>query len=523
MPEKLTDQTPYVGEAPSNAIFHMVDPSDTTDDPDGSSFSVEKSQIVGTGNIPTKFVYCEVDFSTAGSTITKVQDVINALPTFTLGRTIYKFYTLRFEEITGGIGSGGGPGFRATIDFYELVKNFESLGSGGTQLTGAAYTNIRLTSRITNEDTGIGSRSLGEQGTTPIEDAVDATGPHDVSPGFFNLFDLTRSGVSYTYLYVGEKEIVGSGEDPTVNGDYVPWPTDSAEDDGPPDEPINPQEYPQVTDAEIAAGTETGIRLFSPDNVKDMVDTHALAAVGNPTKLKGEWDASSGTFPGGGTAKSGDSYIVSVSGTVDGVAFTAKDRIIAITDNASTTTFAANWFKADYTDVYQTDAEIETAYNNQVGQVSAGEKTAGTETAVRRFSPKDVKEIVEKHTHILNDTTPKLGGELDMNGHSVGGDAQTATGDGSTTIDWKLGNFFHFQFGAFNETFTFTSPTRPGFYHIKLVQDSSGSRTATWPGTVKWPGGTAPTLTTTATTGTDIITFYFDGTNYFGVEALNFS
>jgi hypothetical protein len=45
----------------------------------------------------------------------------------------------------------------------------------------------------------------------------------------------------------------------------------------------------------------------------------------------------------------------------------------------------------------QTDAEIETAYNNQVAQVSAGEKTAGTETAIRRFSPEDVADMAEVH------------------------------------------------------------------------------------------------------------------------------
>lgn len=69
--------------------------------------------------------------------------------------------------------------------------------------------------------------------------------------------------------------------------------------------------------------------------------------------LKGAWDASAGTFPGGGTAQAGESWIVSVGGTVGGVVFTANDRIIAITDNASTTVFAANWFKADYTDLVQ--------------------------------------------------------------------------------------------------------------------------------------------------------------------------
>jgi hypothetical protein len=98
----------------------------------------------------------------------------------------------------------------------------------------------------------------------------------------------------------------------------------------------------------------------------------------------------------------------------------------------------------------------------------------------------------------------------------------TATGDGTTTVDWGEGNYFHFQFGAFNETFTFTAPANEGTYLMRLIQDSTGSRTATWPGTVKWPGGTAPTLTTTATTGTDVITFYYDGTNYLAVSTLDF-
>ncbi len=66
--------------------------------------------------------------------------------------------------------------------------------------------------------------------------------------------------------------------------------------------------------------------------------------------LKGAWDASAGTFPGAGVAQAGWSYIVSVGGTVDGIAFALNDRVIAIADNASTTVFAANWFKADYTD-----------------------------------------------------------------------------------------------------------------------------------------------------------------------------
>lgn len=81
------------------------------------------------------------------------------------------------------------------------------------------------------------------------------------------------------------------------------------------------------------------------DDLQEAVDELEAAVI-----LKGTWDASAGTFPGGGVAQAGWSYIVSVGGTVNGVTFDVNDRIVAITDNASTTTYASNWFKLDYTD-----------------------------------------------------------------------------------------------------------------------------------------------------------------------------
>ena len=113
-------------------------------------------------------------------------------------------------------------------------------------------------------------------------------------------------------------------------------------------------------------------------------------------------------------------------------------------------------------------------------------------------------------------------GELDMNTHTIGFTQQSTTGDGTTTIDWKLGNKFKFTFGAQNDTFTFTAPTNPCNLLLVLIQDGTGSRLATWPGTVKWPAGTAPTLTTGANT-IDIVSFYYDGTSYHGNSSLAFA
>src|SRR6056297_2330862 len=124
-------------------------------------------------------------------------------------------------------------------------------------------------------------------------------------------------------------------------------------------------------------GTDFGVTgNITVSGTVDGVDIASLAgdvaALASGMVYAGNWDASSGSFPGGGTASTGAFYTVSVSGTVDGEAFEAGDRLIAITDDASETTFAANWTRVDATDAVQsvaglvgtiTDSALRTALN----------------------------------------------------------------------------------------------------------------------------------------------------------------
>jgi len=73
-----------------------------------------------------------------------------------------------------------------------------------------------------------------------------------------------------------------------------------------------------------------------------------------------------------------------------------------------------------------------------------------------------------------------------------------------------------------NCTFTMPTATAGKSFILIATQDGTGSRTATFT-SVKWPAGTAPTLTTTATTGRDILTFVADGTNWYGTYAQAFA
>lgn len=99
----------------------------------------------------------------------------------------------------------------------------------------------------------------------------------------------------------------------------------------------------------------------------------------------------------------------------------------------------------------------------------------------------------------------------------------TANSSTAYTADLTAGNVFKITMTG-NCTFTFSNPPASGTagsFTLILIQDGTGSRTATWPAAVKWASATAPTLTTTATTGTDILTFITTdaGTTWYGFSA----
>jgi type II secretory pathway pseudopilin PulG len=97
----------------------------------------------------------------------------------------------------------------------------------------------------------------------------------------------------------------------------------------------------------------------------------------------------------------------------------------------------------------------------------------------------------------------------------------TLTWAATTAIDWSNGNTQKVTLAGAT-TFTFANGQAGGKYTLVLVQDATGNRTVTWPASVKWSGGTAPTLTTTGGK-TDFIGFIYDGANYYGVgSATNF-
>ena len=88
------------------------------------------------------------------------------------------------------------------------------------------------------------------------------------------------------------------------------------------------------------------------------------------------------------------------------------------------------------------------------------------------------------------------------------------TANSSTSITLNLSNGT-MQDITLTGSPTITMPTATaGKSFLLMLRTGSGSYTVTWT-TVKWPSGTAPTVTTTASK-MDIFSFYSDGTNWYG-------
>ncbi|MFN9476460.1 hypothetical protein [Acidovorax sp.] len=101
--------------------------------------------------------------------------------------------------------------------------------------------------------------------------------------------------------------------------------------------------------------------------------------------------------------------------------------------------------------------------------------------------------------------------------------AEVSAGNSGTakTITWTTGQNQTLTLTG-NATITLSTPTNGATYKLRLVQDATGSRTVTFSPTPKWAGGTAPTFSTAAN-AVDIVTLYWNGTNYFAQAGMGFA
>jgi len=217
----------------------------------------------------------------------------------------------------------------------------------------------------------------------------------------------------------------------------------------------------------------------------DQMETD-IAALANGMVYKGNWDASSGSFPGTGSAEIGWFYTVSIAGTVDGVAFAVGDRLIGVANNASTTTYASNWTKLDATDdvssVFGRNGNVVAAsgdYNaGQITNTPAGSIASTTVqdaineldsekqpidsdlTAIAGLSPTNDDIIQRKAGAWVNRTIAQFKSDLSLSGTNTGDQ------DLSPYFNKSVDDTDDISVGATNKFATAAEKTKLGFITV---------------------------------------------------------
>lgn len=122
-------------------------------------------------------------------------------------------------------------------------------------------------------------------------------------------------------------------------------------------------------------------------------------------------------------------------------------------------------------------------------------------------------QIFDDGTNVgVNQASPAS--KLDLSG-GFAGNVVTVS---ASAIDCSLGNYY-IKTASGALTWTFTNVPASRAFSVLLELTNGGTGTQTWPASVKWPGGTAPTLTTS---GVDLLGFITDdsGTTWRGVQLM---
>ncbi len=178
---------------------------------------------------------------------------------------------------------------------------------------------------------------------------------------------------------------------------------------------------------------------------------------------------------------------ITTNSTFDGVDVATRDGVLT-----STTTTA--------------NAALPKAGGAMTGAITTNSTFDGVDIATRDA-------VLTSTTTTANAALPKAGGTL--SGAIVAADqiisapvmkdyAETKAAMAAHDVDLTLGNVQTYTLSG-NQTLTFSNPPASGSAgSFTLIVTNGASATLTWPTSVDWAGGTAPTLTAS---GIDILTF----------------
>ncbi len=163
---------------------------------------------------------------------------------------------------------------------------------------------------------------------------------------------------------------------------------------------------------------------------------------------------------------------------------------------------------------------------------TTGTKTTitGSQTSDRVLTMPDASDTIVGKATTDTLTNKTIGDVLtcndnvDVKGQAYSEEQATETPSGTTlTIDWDDGNSIVVDLGSASGdvTLTLSNGVAGASYVIKAIQGGT-ARNLVWPASVLWQIGVAPTIST-GDDEEDLITLYFDGTNYYGNYGQNYS
>lgn len=145
-------------------------------------------------------------------------------------------------------------------------------------------------------------------------------------------------------------------------------------------------------------------------------------------------------------------------------------------------------------------------------------KQVKAQLRTRSVSKEDVIETLNR------EALPVLSGVRELVNRLAAGTEVSSSSGSALTLDWSRAHYQSVTLTA-NCAFTFlpTADTvAAALLVLRVIQDGTGGWAPTWPTSVLWPAGSAPTITVGAG-AIDLIVFYTDGTYFYGVPVQNFS
>lgn len=431
---------------------------------------------------------------------------------------------LRLEEI--GSGERAGTWGDATNTNLELIG--EAFGYGTEALSDASTATITMADAASDGVRSIYLKLTGALG----QNCTVTLAPNTVSKIWIIENATTDSGSSGPYSTIIKQ---GSGATVTIpNGDRKVVVTDGGGSGA--------IVYDAFTDLNLAGTTQVAIlntttSLQTPlIEFTDGDDAIAIADGGLVTMAK--VTAIGGTTPGTGafttlegtTVTASTAFVPDASGGADlgtaslefGDVYIADDKQIKFGSGQDVTME----YDEDGTDTLLISGDVTIADGTNTFNIASHDGTDGLALAGTVVTSNATQLNYNNITTLGTSEASKVvtadaNGVVTFDNGKIEESTAVTSSSNAATLNLRDGDNFTHTLSE-NVTYTFSNPAASGkvsAFTLKVIQDSS-ARTITWPTSVDWAGGTAPTLST-GSGAVDVFVFatYDGGTIYYGFTA----